>query len=319
MSRDEEINEFIEKNIKLCQKTEFYDYLCNIVENISIGSSNENLIKLFESEKYIWYNSYTIIPIIIPLLIYYRKTEIIEWLAICKNLYYEKSSSRIDLLANVLKLNLSVDLIPLQWISNKSLLPSICDNFSLTVKYINEHKDALDNVIKESASWLHESSLELVEYLYDNNMLTKYDVVTVIDKFCAIGHSDNETENKMDYIINKWKPTLEDYLNLHNRMRMDYKSIKIIIRSLSDDEQHIFLNKIIEIEDRDACYYELCNQRCRDCIFYSAMKLKLTGDQLVREKLGMNGDGELYEDYIKYYNEFIIEIQRGSKTKTAQK
>jgi len=302
MNKDIEINDFSVARMAENERTEFYDELKCLAEEIK----KREIVELFKQSKFINYNKWSIIPIIFPLCVYYKRTLSIDWLN--KNIDFSRTSSKDVLMANMLKLELETDIVPKNWITPKNLLPVLCDHLNATKKYVTEHPDCVEEIMYDTIETLNSSSLAVLTYLYENNYLDDYGTSTIFDKFVSAYHHRHvfvkreEDLMKAHYIIAKRNPSVEDLLESYPS-GADYEICELFASYLNDTDAKKYLMNVMIRIDEEINYSELDSRNAIDTLFFSAMKLGISGKKLCSKILSI--DKKMVKDYIRDYENFL--------------
>ena len=205
---DKQIKEFSADQISSNKNTEFYSELKNFVDNVE----NAEIVDFLESSKWIDYNRWSIIPILFPLCLYYKREKSTEWLV--NNIDFSKVSSKDVLSANMLKLGLPINILPKSWETNENLLPLICEDLETSKEYIKKFPESIKGVMNDDHTDFHNSTLVFLEYLYENGQLDEYKTVLILSKFVNGNDNDNDNDNeynKLKFIIDRRNPTIDDF------------------------------------------------------------------------------------------------------------
>jgi len=123
--------DYIKKEIQCCENTCFYKLLSDLVTAVE---NNDFIIeKLIANHDKILYDSFTLIPIILPLMFHYKRTDASEW--VISNIDFSRNTGRSVLYASMLALGLSTDLLPESWVKKRDVLHKLLGNPVLTEKY----------------------------------------------------------------------------------------------------------------------------------------------------------------------------------------
>lgn len=301
----DKIIQFTERSLRYTENTDFYYELKSFIEKVK----NEEIINLFESSKHIngCYRSY-VISIIVPLCIYYKRERSIEW--IINNVRMKSSSSTLT--ANMLKLNLSLNELPEKWISKKNILLYLCDDVNIIKEYIKENHQSIEDIMNNDRENITNSSLQVLEYLYENKLLDNYSTSLILNKFIDstynshIDKSKIYTEHdKLTYIMNKRNPTCDDFLEAFSET--EYMICESIYNHLKSNYTNAdcerYLRESVKINDKNINYLELDYEHEIESIYFCAMKLNIAADALCKKTLSIPKN--CIKDYIKDYNNFI--------------
>ena len=256
---------FIEQQVASTKHSKFYSELKDMVTHVQQGE----IIEDFKKAKYIDYNKFSIIPIVYPLCVYYKRTGSIDWLL--ENVDYERCSSKDRLLANLIKLNLK-EHVPKIWKTDKSPFPYLCDDMDVAIEFVENHRDSFENDMKDGCRSLDGTTIDLLRYFMEHGFLTNHDNTTIVEKFVIL--SDKKHYDKMKYILENIEFTSEDFLKIVNNSVICHEFLDLITRKIKENDLNDFLKKVIEIVSKRAHSESDGYDEDIDCIFYLTKRLK---------------------------------------------
>jgi len=279
------IDKFSINSLAENENTEFYQELREFV----IKVKNDEINNLLEKSKFVDYNKWSIIPIIFPLCVYYKRNSSIRWME-C-NVDFSRVSSKTVLAANMMKLDIPPKNIPRNWTTKKNILPYICDNLELVIKYVNTYKNAVEESMDDSCVLLENTTPAVLSHLYTKKYLDSYKTSELLYKFVGTGTETRSDEtisddnlDKLKYIIDKRNPSVDDFFEAFPD-GTHYNICDTFSNHLSQEDSKSFLLRVIKTYGEEIYYPELETPRTLECVFLSAIKLGISGSKLCRKML----------------------------------
>jgi hypothetical protein len=292
----EKITKFIALQLDQNKRTSFHEEMKVMIDSLK----DNEIVDLFEQSEYIDYNRFSIMPIIYPLCVYYKRHQSIKWLT--QKIDYGNCSSKPVLLSNLMKLDLPLS-VPEKWKSHKNLLPYICDDLDVTERYIGLNPNSVNDVMKSNDECLNIATLEVLRYMDGGQLIGGYSNVKVMEKFvdlCDVGQM-----GKLKYIISTRKISVDEMILLCKNNKMCHQMLEQIANAIDEDDRKRFLKTVIGIIDKNIHYSELDDEYEIECVFYSAMMLNIKKNDLPNILSIDRTDNEMINDYKEDYIGFI--------------
>jgi len=274
-----------------CKNTGMYKELKHMVESV-VDCEITGL--LFQS-KYIHYYSSSIIPIIFPLCVLYKRTMSIKWLT--TNCVYHNNCGRPVLLANMIKYDLYdkyIEIVPKEWHPRKNILSYLCDDFEATLRYIKINPKCFED---ESID-LYNCCVQTLEYFVKNSIIG-YDMYHLFKRF--VGLSFPDSVQKIEYLQSKFGI---DYIVVISQLSAG-RQCPIVLEALyklmkNDVQRRLFCETILVIES-EMVFSENQSSFTAPSILFAGKKLELNGTTAFGY-MGIEPDDESYEEYM---NDFL--------------
>lgn len=299
---DVKIDTIIEKANKLTniflnenKNTEMYEELKNMVDTIV----STEITDLLRQSKYVNYYSSTIIPIIFPLCVIYKRMMSIEWLK--TNCAYHNNCGRPVLLANMIKydlFNVYADVVPKEWHPRrKNILDYVCDDFEATLKYIKINPECF----KDESLDLSNCCVQVLKYYVEN--INGYDVYYLFKRFVDLSRPNSV--QKIEYIKSKFRIDYDMIIKQLSAGRQHPKALGALYTLIKRDIQRkLFCETILVIEGK-MVFSENQGHNTWPSILFAGKKLGYDGKTALKY-MDIESDSDEYEEYssdfIKCYN-----------------
>ena len=269
--------------------TEFYEELKSMTDNII----NSEIVELLCKSKYINYNRFSMIPIVFPLCVLYKREQSIMWLK--TNIYFNNNIARPILFANMLKYNLDIQHIPEEWKTQKNILKDVCDDYNATLKYL----ELYPNCFEDQEIGLTNCCVQVLEYYLEH--IGGYGIHYILKRFLNL--SSASSVGKIGYLGSKFRINYGMIIKLLNAGGQCPSVLEALLSLMkSSIEQKLFCETILVLES-EMIFSENQNDNTWLSVLFAGKKLGLTGKQAF-EYMGIDIDSEKY-DFIKYYDKNI--------------